>query len=116
MAPKPKRHKIECIVCHKIFDSDYRHKHNDLLHSNMLKSNKSIPYKTFGAPQNPFVAAKLVSQSTPAPQPTSTAQSVPQSILPAQSTPAPLTTNFTCLLYTSPSPRDGLLSRMPSSA
>ena len=27
--------------------------------------------------------------------------------------PAPL---FNCLLYTSPSPRDGLLSRMPSSA
>ena len=25
-------------------------------------------------------------------------------------------TAFTCLLYTSPSPRDGLLSRMPSSA
>ena len=25
-------------------------------------------------------------------------------------------TNITCLLYTSPSPRDGLLSRMPSSA
>ena len=24
--------------------------------------------------------------------------------------------NWTCLLYTSPSPRDGLLSRMPSSA
>ena len=24
--------------------------------------------------------------------------------------------SFTCLLYTSPSPRDGLLSRMPSSA
>ena len=24
--------------------------------------------------------------------------------------------DFTCLLYTSPSPRDGLLSRMPSSA
>ena len=24
--------------------------------------------------------------------------------------------NITCLLYTSPSPRDGLLSRMPSSA
>ena len=24
--------------------------------------------------------------------------------------------NFICLLYTSPSPRDGLLSRMPSSA
>ena len=24
--------------------------------------------------------------------------------------------HYTCLLYTSPSPRDGLLSRMPSSA
>ena len=30
---------------------------------------------------------------------------------------APAVVNvFTCLLYTSPSPRDGLLSRMPSSA
>ena len=28
----------------------------------------------------------------------------------------PTTNNYTCLLYTSPSPRDGLLSRMPSSA
>ena len=27
-----------------------------------------------------------------------------------------LARNKTCLLYTSPSPRDGLLSRMPSSA
>ena len=30
--------------------------------------------------------------------------------------PAPSTANTACLLYTSPSPRDGLLSRMPSSA
>ena len=29
---------------------------------------------------------------------------------------APPTNSQTCLLYTSPSPRDGLLSRMPSSA
>ena len=28
----------------------------------------------------------------------------------------PIVTTFLCLLYTSPSPRDGLLSRMPSSA
>ena len=28
----------------------------------------------------------------------------------------PLTVDYRCLLYTSPSPRDGLLSRMPSSA
>ena len=30
--------------------------------------------------------------------------------------PEETTTTTTCLLYTSPSPRDGLLSRMPSSA
>ena len=30
--------------------------------------------------------------------------------------PHPPTHTHTCLLYTSPSPRDGLLSRMPSSA
>ena len=30
--------------------------------------------------------------------------------------PTPLGDRATCLLYTSPSPRDGLLSRMPSSA
>ena len=29
---------------------------------------------------------------------------------------SPSKINFSCLLYTSPSPRDGLLSRMPSSA
>ena len=28
----------------------------------------------------------------------------------------PVVRNYICLLYTSPSPRDGLLSRMPSSA
>ena len=32
------------------------------------------------------------------------------------SLPAQLAGAYTCLLYTSPSPRDGLLSRMPSSA
>ena len=30
--------------------------------------------------------------------------------------PQELLDKFACLLYTSPSPRDGLLSRMPSSA
>ena len=30
--------------------------------------------------------------------------------------PATRSNNYACLLYTSPSPRDGLLSRMPSSA
>ena len=30
--------------------------------------------------------------------------------------PFPILLSYVCLLYTSPSPRDGLLSRMPSSA
>ena len=34
----------------------------------------------------------------------------------ALKTLASITTGYSCLLYTSPSPRDGLLSRMPSSA
>ena len=34
----------------------------------------------------------------------------------AKNTAEILTKNISCLLYTSPSPRDGLLSRMPSSA
>ena len=33
-----------------------------------------------------------------------------------RNTPSRSTDPWTCLLYTSPSPRDGLLSRMPSSA
>ena len=33
-----------------------------------------------------------------------------------KSTPLSINTRGNCLLYTSPSPRDGLLSRMPSSA
>ena len=35
---------------------------------------------------------------------------------PAPKEPAPAAPSGGCLLYTSPSPRDGLLSRMPSSA
>ena len=44
----------------------------------------------------------------------------PWSVSPGRASAAPPTTHrrpvTTCLLYTSPSPRDGLLSRMPSSA
>ena len=41
-------------------------------------------------------------------------RTVPAADLPDGAIPA--TEAVTCLLYTSPSPRDGLLSRMPSSA
>ena len=37
-------------------------------------------------------------------------------IFPVPKVLGPIPTKHTCLLYTSPSPRDGLLSRMPSSA
>ena len=38
------------------------------------------------------------------------------SVYPTMPESAPLSSYWCCLLYTSPSPRDGLLSRMPSSA
>ena len=37
-------------------------------------------------------------------------------LLPEEEYPVPVVEFEDCLLYTSPSPRDGLLSRMPSSA
>ena len=44
------------------------------------------------------------------------APQAPTHILVIPKKPIPSLTEVTCLLYTSPSPRDGLLSRMPSSA
>ena len=41
---------------------------------------------------------------------------VPMTLKDSLDTEGIITTYGTCLLYTSPSPRDGLLSRMPSSA
>ena len=41
---------------------------------------------------------------------------IPVPTQPQSQTPEPAPGICTCLLYTSPSPRDGLLSRMPSSA
>ena len=46
--------------------------------------------------------------------PESPIKSFPDLIARAKASPGKLT--YSCLLYTSPSPRDGLLSRMPSSA
>ena len=54
MPLKKKRFKVECLVCHAIFDSDYRKKHNELCHSAHLKAHKHIGFKVAGAPDNPF--------------------------------------------------------------
>ena len=54
MPPKTKRFKVECLLCHATFDSDYRKKHNELCHSDHLKAHKHIDFKVAGAPDNPF--------------------------------------------------------------
>lgn len=45
-----KRRKIECLLCHRVFDDDYRLAHNKNYHSEDVKNNKSIAFKTLGAP------------------------------------------------------------------
>ena len=68
-------------------------------------------------PSNVFASCALCDTPTPVPVPQPVApvpQPVPQPVAPVpQPVPQPVAP---CLLYTSPSPRDGLLSRMPSSA
>ena len=51
------RFKIKCGVCEKEFDSDYRMKHNSLVHGDLLKARKHIAYHRVGAAANPFAAA-----------------------------------------------------------
>ena len=55
---KRKRVKLECLVCHRQFDDDYRATHNKTFHHAMLKQNKAIPYQNANAQLNPFEAAK----------------------------------------------------------
>jgi hypothetical protein len=54
MPPTPKRRKIECLLCEKTFDSDYRSRHNNKYHSDKVKKHQHIPYEYAGAPANPF--------------------------------------------------------------
>ena len=55
---KRKRAKLECLVCHRQFDNDYRTIHNKTFHNAMLKENKVIPCEVANAPRNPFEAEK----------------------------------------------------------
>ena len=55
---KAKRIKLECSVCQMTFDSDYRKKHNEKYHGDMLSAHRHIPYKAVGAPENPFMFSK----------------------------------------------------------
>ena len=63
MPPKKKRFKVDCLVCHATFDSDYRKKHNELCHSAHLKAHKHIGFKVAGAPDNPFKVRFMINFS-----------------------------------------------------
>lgn len=49
---KRKRTKLKCLVpgCQSVFDEDYRKRHNEKFHGQLLNANKSIPYEIEGAP------------------------------------------------------------------
>ena len=55
-AAKPR--KVECSVCEMTFDSDYRKRHNEKYHNEILAAHCHIPYKFAGAPESPFTLAK----------------------------------------------------------
>ena len=54
MPPKPKRRRLECILCQKTYDSDYRRSHNEKHHPERVKKHQHIPFKDVGAPNNTF--------------------------------------------------------------
>ena len=62
---KTKQKKVECSVCQMTFDSDYRKKHNEKYHSEMIAAHRHIPYKLAGAPDNPFTFARKTKSSVP---------------------------------------------------
>ena len=55
---KRRRIKVNCLVCSRVYDNDYRIEHNNKYHPEYRKQNKLVPYETVGAPKNPFEAAK----------------------------------------------------------
>eukprot|EP00112_Aurelia_sp_Birch-Aquarium-sp1_P013512 Seg287.14 transcript_id=Seg287.14/GoldUCD/mRNA.D3Y31 product="Zinc finger MYM-type protein 5" pseudo=true protein_id=Seg287.14/GoldUCD/D3Y31 len=63
MPPKPKRRRVECLLCHRTYDSDYRRCHNENHHPERAKKHQHIPFKDAGAPVNPFQAARSSSSS-----------------------------------------------------
>ena len=48
---KRKRVKLQCGVCKRIFDDDYRAEHNKKYHKNYLDSKRLVPYHNVGAPK-----------------------------------------------------------------
>ena len=75
------------------------------------------PFPTFGAPGSVAFLALKVEKNAAARDKTKDTDLLIK-LLDRFGAPHPQhgATHYSCLLYTSPSPRDGLLSRMPSSA
>ena len=48
-----------CLCCHRVFDSDYRKKHNHTYHENLVKQQKQIDYQAVVAFDNSFQAIML---------------------------------------------------------
>src|SRR5664279_5900674 len=80
-----------------------------LAFANALRMGSSSPVYVAGLLRREPRIAPWSIDTTPAPAGIDPCTS---ELLPEPATP--VTTTSTCLLYTSPSPRDGLLSRMPS--
>ena len=62
---KQKRYKVQCGLCKKTFDSDYRLNHNKKYHSDYVKGKRPILFYTAVAPLNPFtVVSKKRTQTS----------------------------------------------------
>ena len=78
---KLKRQKVECSVCNVSFDSDYRKKHNEKYHGQMIAAHRSIPFKIVGCPESPFTFARKRKDSVPENASEENVQSTPKESL-----------------------------------
>ena len=51
---KRKRIKLQCKLCRREFDDDFRLSHNSKYHADYIEKNKHVPYKADGAIRSPF--------------------------------------------------------------
>eukprot|EP00794_Sanderia_malayensis_P013076 gene13076-14419_t len=61
--PISKRRKIECLLCKRTFDSDYRSRRNKKYHAQKIKKHQHVPYQQLGSRTNSFQIASSSSSS-----------------------------------------------------
>ena len=65
---KEKRYKVQCGLCKKTSDNDYRSNDSKKYHNHQIKSKRSILFHTAGVPLNPFtVVSKIRGQTSEKP-------------------------------------------------